>query len=78
MSILNGLFGKREVKTEVAVECPHSVLLPQWSSVEDMGREDRISSFTCEACHEPFTAEAGMAQRTLIAERLRDLAQTGT
>jgi hypothetical protein len=37
--------GKAERALKAQAECSHSVLLPQWNSVEDMGLDAKTSSF---------------------------------
>jgi hypothetical protein len=76
MSFFSKLFGGAKSKpTEempaVAVECPHGVLVPRWDSVQDMGIEAKVTSFTCDACQKSFTPEEGRALRESLAERLR-------
>ena len=54
---------------ELQEECTHGgVLLARWDDIDDMGHEDRATSFLCEACGAVFTpAEAARvhANRTL-------------
>ena len=74
MGILSGRFGKSKVETPstaTPVICPHTVLLPRWDNVSDMGAEDKISSYTCQSCHESFSAEEGRSLRAQESERLR-------
>lgn len=54
-------------------ECPHSVLIPRWEDMADMGNESRASSFRCDACGEEFTPGEARALRATEAERLRQL-----
>ena len=66
MSFLRNLFGKSEPATPVAqtpVECSHVSLVARWDSVEDMGKEDRATSFACEACGASFTPEEARKRR---------------
>jgi DNA-directed RNA polymerase subunit RPC12/RpoP len=59
-----GLLGKL-LKKAVAAEaltppsCSHRILLARWDTVEDMGHDERVTSYKCDACGELFTAEAG-------------------
>jgi transposase-like protein len=39
------------------IPCPHTALTPRWNSVEDMGKEDRVTSYLCQACGSTFTPE---------------------
>ena len=54
-----------------ATECPHYVLVPHWDAVADMGKDDRATSFRCEACAREFSREEGLALRATEAERVR-------
>ena len=75
MSFISKLFGGGKSKPAempaVTVECPHAVLVPRWDSVQDMGIEAKVTSFTCDACQQSFTPEEGRALRESLAERLR-------
>ena len=56
--------------------CPHTTLVPRWDSVADMGKEDKVTSYTCEGCAQSFTGAEGRALRQTEAERVqRELAQ---
>lgn len=42
-----------------SMECVHGTLIPRWDSLDDMGKEDRVSTYTCESCSKTLTpAEA--------------------
>lgn len=73
MGLLDKLFGNKTKAVEsaaITVECPHAVLVPRWENVQDMGREDRITRYMCEACHEEFTPDVAAQLRDSINERL--------
>ena len=74
MGFLGKLFGggKKEqtAVAEIAVECPHSVLVARWDSVKDMGFEDKATRYMCETCHEEFTPEVAKQLRDTMAERV--------
>jgi len=73
MGLLDKLFGTKtkEADTPTAViECPHAVLVPRWENVQDMGHEDKISRFMCEACHEEFAPDVAQQLRDSINERM--------
>jgi hypothetical protein len=74
MGFLGKLFGggKKEqtAVAEIAVECPHSVLVARWDSVADMGHEDKATRFMCETCHEEFTPEVAKELRDTMAARV--------
>ena len=71
-----GLFRKSTVVDEPALEeedappCPHVALSPRWENLDDMGREDRISSFVCQSCAEEFTPRQVDELRATEAERI--------
>ena len=46
---------------------------PRWDRAEDIGHDERASSFRCDACHTTFTKEEGDAIRDREAERLREM-----
>lgn len=77
MGVLSGLFGKNKTEpaatTPVVSTCLHTVLLPRWDAVDDMGQEDKVSGFSCQACGESFSADEGRALRATESERLRTL-----
>ncbi len=52
------------------MDCPHAVLVPRWDSVQDMGHEDKITRYMCEACHEEFAPDVAMELRDTINERM--------
>lgn len=51
--------------------CLHTVLLPHWDRIEDMGHADRATSFRCQSCNEQFTPEQAQRLQQTEAERLR-------
>jgi hypothetical protein len=74
MGFLGKLFGggkkQQAAVAEIAVDCPHSVLVARWDSVQDMGHEDKATRFMCETCHEEFTPEVARHLRDTISERV--------
>jgi hypothetical protein len=73
MGLLSKLFGgkKEESATEaIAVECPHSVLVPRWDSVQDMGIEEKATRFLCESCKEEFDPAAAAELRSTLVQRI--------
>jgi hypothetical protein len=73
MGFLSNLFGgkKQEVAADIAqVECPHSVLVPRWDSVQDMGIEDKATRYMCEACKEMFDPAQAAELRSTLAQRV--------
>jgi hypothetical protein len=76
MSMFKKLFGKSDAKPaeeQPQIICPHSVLLPRWDSIDDMGKQDKISGYSCQACGATFTAAEGRALQTKEADRLQEL-----
>ncbi len=51
--------------------CLHTALVPRWHSVADMGKEDKVTSYTCEGCQASFTAEEGHTLRATEAARVQ-------
>lgn len=76
MGLFDRLFGGGKAKQQaLAVEappCPHSVLVPRWDSVEDMGKADKATRYMCEACHEMFTPQQARELQESIAERMQE------
>ena len=76
MSIFKRLFGKNEEKPteeQPQVVCLHTVLLPRWDNIDDMGKQDLISGYTCQSCGETFTAAEGRALQNKEADRIQEL-----
>jgi hypothetical protein len=76
MGLLSKLLGKRAAVATLppaAELCPHTTLVPQWDSIADMGKEDKVSGYTCQGCQQAFTAAAGRELRRTEAERLARL-----
>ena len=76
MGILDKLLhretGSEEGAATTAVACPHGVLIPRWDSAQDMGREDRISSYRCDSCGEAFSTDEADMLRAMTVARLHD------
>lgn len=53
------------------VQCEHIRLLPKWDRPDDMGNDERASSFWCEACGTEFSAEDGARLRATEQERVK-------
>ena len=73
MGILDKVLGrskKVEDQPSVQVSCPHTALAPRWDKAEDIGHEDRATSFICDACHQSFTPEEVRTLRRTESERL--------
>jgi hypothetical protein len=70
-----GIFRRRKDEPaaimEAEPECPHVALLPHWDDPNDMGHEDRASSFRCQACSQVFTPAEARELRATEAERIR-------
>ncbi len=52
--------------------CPHTKLLPQWDDPADLGRNDKASSFRCDACGQVLTPAEAEAVRASEGKRLRE------
>jgi hypothetical protein len=60
------LFGKTRDERNSPQEtpaCSHLVLLPRWDRLEDMGHEEKIVGYTCDACGEKLPLAAKEQQR---------------
>lgn len=57
--MLRKLFKSDEKKTEEieAPPCPHTALVPRWDNIDDMGKQDKASSYFCQGCNATFTPE---------------------
>jgi len=76
MSMFKKLFGKSEEKSvaeQAPIACPHTVLLPRWDNAADMGQQDKITGYTCQACDAFFTAAEGRALQAKETERIQEL-----
>ena len=51
--------------------CPHTTLISRWDSVADMGKEDKVTTYTCDGCQQSFTAAEGRALRETEAARVQ-------
>jgi len=74
--MLRRVFGKgkpqeAEATATTRVACPHTVLLPRWDNLADMGKEDRASRYVCDSCHETFPREEAEQLRASESERLK-------
>ena len=75
MGILNKLFEKKETESvetvPQSVECPHTVLIPRWDSVEDMGDESKATAFLCESCGVAFNQAEAAQLKADAADKLK-------
>jgi hypothetical protein len=74
MGFLSKILGREQTSDRIAttaVLCPHTILLPHWDSIGDMGKEDLATSFTCQACSGTFTPDQAKELRGTTAERLQ-------
>ena len=80
MSFLTKLFGRSKATSAqsevVAPPCPHVTLVPRWDTAEDIGKEDKATGFTCDACHQSFTPEEARQLRRTESERLSEVIET--
>ena len=76
MGLLSKLMGRPETaepeQEQISVTCPHLALVPRWDSADDIGHEERATSFHCESCGRDFSAAEMRALRSSEGERLRD------
>lgn len=52
-------------------ECPHAALVPHWNTVEEMGKPEAVTRYTCESCGASFPREEGERVQAEATERLR-------
>jgi hypothetical protein len=59
MSILSMLSRNRPQAPPVEAEreCGHWELAPRWSCNEDIGKESKVTYYTCNTCGAPFSPE---------------------
>jgi transposase-like protein len=59
MSLLSKIFGRDKAVAEPieVPPCPHTAVVPRWADAADMGKQDRVSSYYCQACGQTFTPE---------------------
>jgi hypothetical protein len=71
-----GWFRKKKDEGAVATAdgpgCPHVALVPRWDNVDDIGKADMATSFSCEGCNEEFTPEQARELRMTEAARLAE------
>jgi hypothetical protein len=46
--------------SEAASLCPHTALVPRWDSIDDMGKEDKATSYFCQGCERTFSREEAL------------------
>ncbi len=77
MSFLDRLFKRQstadphQAKATGIPECPHLALAPRWDSANDIGHEDRATSYVCDSCHKAFNPGEVDRIRSEAAARLR-------
>jgi nitrite reductase/ring-hydroxylating ferredoxin subunit len=78
MGFLDKLFGRKGAEESTAAapaagapDCPHAAVTPRWDSGADMGKNDLVSAYVCEACGARFSREEGEALGASAADRLR-------
>lgn len=52
-------------------ECPHLAIAPRWDRAEDIGHEDRATSFVCDSCHQTLDPSQAERIRSAAANRIR-------
>lgn len=45
--------------------CAHLILLPTWSTPEDMGKEEKATGYRCDACGAALTLDEARERRSL-------------
>jgi transposase-like protein len=78
MGFLDRLRGRKSTSATAQAhppppDCPHTALVPHWDDAADMGKEDKITSYKCEACQDTFSHEEGERLKAAEADRVRHL-----
>lgn len=80
MGFLDRLFGGKKKDEQDVVEqaaadaeCPHTALVAQWETADDMGKDDKITGYRCEGCGATFSREEGDRLRAAEDDRLKAL-----
>lgn len=80
MGFLSKLLGREEADNARSVDVPptclHTMLLPQWDSVDDIGHEEKVTGYHCEGCGRMFTPPEARILRTSEGVRVRTAAET--
>lgn len=74
MGILGKLFHREteEATASASAECPHANLVPRWTdNPEDMGNEEKASSWDCTSCGQSFPPDEARRLQEAEAERVR-------
>lgn len=78
MGVFDRFLGKKDSAGKAAkgavapTACPHVALAPHWDRSEDIGHEDRATSFVCDSCHQTFTAQEAKLLRETETARLKE------
>jgi hypothetical protein len=81
MGILDRLLGRKDdsasataTATEdkpVETACPHGTLVARWDDPADLGNNERVSRYLCEACGATLSREEGERSMSKAADVLR-------
>jgi hypothetical protein len=77
MGILDRLLGRKsgpDTMTEeppAQVECPHGTIVPRWDDPADLGNNEKVSRYLCEACGSELSREEGERAMGKAADVLR-------
>lgn len=63
--------GSTGMAEDVSETCEHVLLVPHWDSPENMGIEDKASSYLCNSCDEQFSRAEEEVLRATEADRIR-------
>jgi hypothetical protein len=63
--------GEHPPTSDQEIACPHVTLVARWDNADDIGHDDRATSFRCEACGQEFSSDEVTRLRESEAERLR-------
>lgn len=85
MGFIGKLFGHQDedlgtvqvLERPEAEICLHTAAAPEWDSLDDMGKEDRVARFRCPACGEVFEAAEYRRLQERDSERLAHVMEPG-
>lgn len=72
MGVLSFFIRKKDAQSAASahLDCPHPILSARWDSVQDIGNEDKATSYRCAECGAEFSVkEATEIRRHQIVPR---------
>jgi hypothetical protein len=79
MGLLQKVFGRNKEEEHDEIEepreCTHATLVARWDDPDDIGKEEKATSWQCSSCNESFTPEERREIEAAEAERVRLIQQ---